>query len=65
MKPLDAAGRLHLLLLRALTGILGAFLIFTPISGLWMISQMRRYSVFQDFGGYVRVKRLCASRARF
>ncbi len=54
MKPLDAAGRLHLLLLRALTGILGVFLIFTPMSGLWMISQMRRYSVFQDFGGYVR-----------
>ena len=32
MKPLDAAGRLHLLLLRALTGILGVFLIFTPMS---------------------------------
>lgn len=54
MKPLDAAGRLHLLLLRALTGILAVFLLLTPLSGLWMISRMRRYSVFQDFGGYVR-----------
>ncbi len=54
MKLLDAAGRLHLWLLRVLTGILSVFLVLTPVSGLWMLSQMRRCSMLRDFGGYVR-----------
>ena len=37
MKLLDAAGRLHLWLLRVLTGILSVFLVLTPVSGLWML----------------------------
>ena len=51
---LDTAGRLHLLLLRFLAGILTLFLILTPLSGIWVISQMRKYGVFRDFWGYLR-----------
>ena len=40
---MDAVGRLHLYLLRFLTGTLTIFLILTPPVGIWMISQMRRF----------------------
>lgn len=51
---MDAAGRLHLLLLRFLTAGLTIFLICVPVTGIWMISNMRRYSAFSDFLGYIR-----------
>jgi|InofroStandDraft_1065614.scaffolds.fasta_scaffold24225_3 Predicted acetyltransferases and hydrolases with the alpha/beta hydrolase fold len=51
---MDAVGRLHLYLLRFLTGTLTIFLILTPPVGIWMISQMRRFGVFRDFFGYLR-----------
>ena len=50
----DTAGRLHLLLLRFLAGILTFFLILTPLNGIWILSQMRTYGIFQDFLGYFR-----------
>ena len=50
----DVAGRFHLLLLRFLTAALTVFLILVPLTGLWMISNMRRFSAFSDFFGYIR-----------
>lgn len=50
----DVAGRCHLLLLRFLTAALTVFLILVPLTGIWMISNMRRFSVFSDFFGYIR-----------
>lgn len=51
---MDVAGRLHLLLLRFLTGILTIFLVLVPLSGFWMAWQMRRLGIFRDFFGYLR-----------
>lgn len=51
---MENAGRLHLLFLRLLTGILSLFLVLVPLSGIWMISQMRHFAVFHDFLGYIR-----------
>lgn len=50
----ESASRLHLFLLRFLTGVLTVFLVLVPVSGIWMISQMKTYSIFQDFGGWLR-----------
>ncbi|MCI9181363.1 MAG: triacylglycerol lipase [Lachnospiraceae bacterium] len=50
----ESASRLHLFLLRFLTGMLTVFLLLVPVSGFWMISQMKTYSIFQDFGGWLR-----------
>ncbi len=49
----EAAGRLHLLTLRFLAGALTVFLVLVPASGVWMATQMVRYSVLLDFWGYV------------
>lgn len=49
----DTAGRLHLLLLRLLTGALTVFLLLVPVSGVWMLSQMKRFSILHDFFGYL------------
>lgn len=51
---LSVADRAHLLLLRFLTGLLALFLILVPVAGAWMVSRMRVFSVFHDFGGYLR-----------
>lgn len=50
----ESVSRLHLLLLRLLAGVLTVFLLLVPVSGIWMLSQMRRYAVFRDFWGYLR-----------
>lgn len=50
----DVAGRLHLLILRILTGVLTFFLWSVPISGIWMLRQMRGYHLIQDFPSYFR-----------
>lgn len=50
----ESAGRLHLLLLRFLTAVLTVFLVLVLVSGIWMIAQMNKFSVFQDFRGYLR-----------
>ena len=39
--PRESASRLHLFLLRFLTGTLTVFLLLVPVSGFWMISQMK------------------------
>lgn len=62
---LYAAGRLHLLLLRFLTGTLTLFLILVPVTGVWMVSLMRKYSVFRDFFGYLRRGQAIGSLAAF
>lgn len=61
----ESAGRLHLLLLRFLTAVLTAFLFLVPVSGIWMISQMKRFSILQDFFGYLRHWTSIASLAAF
>ena len=50
----ESVSRLHLFLLRFLTGVLTVFLFLVPLSGIWIISQMKTYSAFQDFWGYLR-----------
>lgn len=50
----ESVSRLHLLLLRLLAGVLTVFLLLVPVSGIWMLSQMRRYAIFHDFWGYLR-----------
>lgn len=50
---MDVAGRLHLALLRFLTGSLTLFLILVPAAGVWTVSLMRKYSAFKDFFGYL------------
>lgn len=50
----ESVSRLHLFLLRFLTGMLTVFLFLVPLSGIWIISQMKTYSAFQDFWGYLR-----------
>ena len=51
---MDTAGRVHLFFLRFLAGILTAFLILTPVSGIWMIERMRHFGIFRDPFGYLR-----------
>lgn len=61
----ESAGRLHLLLLRFLTAVLTVFLVLVLASGIWMVSQMRRFSIFRDFFGYFLHWTSVASLAAF
>lgn len=54
MKVSDTAGRLHLWLLKILTGMLTLLLCLVTGTGIWMINRMMHFSVFRNFGGYIR-----------
>ena len=53
-QAVDTVGKLHLWLLKFLTGALTLFLWLLLGSGIWMVNRMIRFSVFVDFPGYIR-----------
>ncbi|MEW4413877.1 triacylglycerol lipase [Clostridium sp. AN503] len=53
-QTVDTASRLHLRLLRFLTGALTLFLWLVFASGIWAVNRMIRFSVFGNFFGYIK-----------
>lgn len=53
-QTMDTVSRLHLFVLKVLTGALTLFLCLTAGSGIWMINRMMRYSIFHNFFGYIK-----------
>ena len=53
-QTVDTASRLHLRLLRFLTGALTLFFWLVFASGIWAVNRMIRFSVFGNFFGYIK-----------
>lgn len=53
-QTVDTAGRLHLRLLKLLTGALTLFLWLIFVTGVWAVNRMIHFSIFGDFLGYIK-----------
>lgn len=53
-KVQEAAGRIHIRLLRIITGLLTIHLWLIPLCGVWLLRLMKKHGIFRDFFYYVR-----------